>query len=250
MFNDQYGLTRAVLEGRKTMTRRIIPEKYGDVLKFYERGVLVVPLSCIPIGISIEDFAKQWTETPGKIHFVPIDGKEEPQVVNCMDSMLKAAKFDSRYKVGEVVAVAQRYKDAGYSKETIQEGRCVRRGDHDYEPWYEDNLGEYGVFYIDQLAGWTNKMFVYAEMMPHRIEITDLRVERLQSISEEDCLKEGIEEFAPCSECGYSIYSFDGSEEQFYTAKDAFAALIDNTSGKGTWAKNPYVFVYTFDLVK
>lgn len=245
MFNDQYGLTRAVLEGRKTMTRRIIPEKYGNILKFYEKGVLLVPLSCIPEGVSIEDFAKQWTETSGKIRFVPIDGKKEPQVAtNCIDSMLEAAKSDSRYKVGEIVAVAQSYKDAGYSKETIQEGRCVRRGDHDYEPWYEDNLGEDGVFYIDQLAGWTNKMFVYAEMMPHRIEITDLHVERLQSISEEDCLKEGIYEVPFCE------FGWEDNGKTFKTAREAFAALIDKISGKGTWAKNPYVFAYTFILVK
>ena len=28
MFNDRYGLTQAVIEGRKTMTRRLIPNEF------------------------------------------------------------------------------------------------------------------------------------------------------------------------------------------------------------------------------
>ena len=30
---------------------------------------------------------------------------------------------------------------------------------------------------------------------------------------------------------------------------DKYALLIDRISGKGTWASNPYVFVYEFELV-
>ena len=33
MFNDQYCLTKAVLEGRKTQTRRIIPQSVIDMAK-------------------------------------------------------------------------------------------------------------------------------------------------------------------------------------------------------------------------
>lgn len=32
--------------------------------------------------------------------------------------------------------------------------------------------------------------------------------------------------------------------------REAYAALIDRISGKGTWESNPYVFVYDFELVK
>lgn len=32
--------------------------------------------------------------------------------------------------------------------------------------------------------------------------------------------------------------------------RDSFSAMIDGISGKGTWASNPYVFAYTFELVK
>ena len=40
--------------------------------------------------------------------------------------------------------------------------------------------------------GWNNKMFVASNLMPHQICITKVRIEKLQDISDEDCLAEGI----------------------------------------------------------
>ena len=88
--------------------------------------------------------------------------------------------------------------------------------------------------------------------MPHRIRITAVRVERLQDITDEDCLKEGIFQdegdnmFPP-----EVFYDYEGnSDDGFDYPREAYAALIDKISGKGTWDSNPYVFVYDFELVK
>lgn len=85
--------------------------------------------------------------------------------------------------------------------------------------------------------------------MPHAIRITNIRIERLQDISEEDCLKEGILR-------GYDVgsdsttYWYHGlANSSFRTPQEAYASLIDRISGKGTWESNPYVFVYDFDLI-
>lgn len=181
LFNDKYGLTQAVLEGRKTQTRRIVP-----------------------MGAPLGSYAE-------------------------------TVKY-AQYKEGEIVAIAQNYKDAGCD------------------------------FYFHRgLAGWNNKMFVRANEMPHRIKITNIRIEHLQDISDEDCFKEGIEH--DCAE-GASLnwvdcedrdarrellnHKMDGREGTFYweTPQQAYASLIDHISGKGTWDSNPYVFVYDFELVK
>ena len=99
--------------------------------------------------------------------------------------------------------------------------------------------------------GWTNKMFVKADLMPRHIEFTDRKVERLQDISDEDCLKEGIYEDSGDDKFPPSIfYEFEGNKDDgFDTPREAFAALIDKVSGKGTWDSNPYVFCYEFVLV-
>ena len=85
------------------------------------------------------------------------------------------------------------------------------------------------------------------------ITITDIRFEKLQDISDEDCLKEGIYEDGDDSSGLYVVpfYDFWGNKgDGFDNPKEAFAALIDKINGKGTWDSNPYVFVYDFELVK
>lgn len=105
-----------------------------------------------------------------------------------------------------------------------------------------------------QSPGWTNKMFTRADLMPHQIRITSVRVERLQDISDKDCLREGIMKremsTCPASECPDTITYAAPNMPPKKTPRDAFAALIDKVSVRGTWESNPYVVVYGFELVK
>lgn len=198
MFNNRYGLTKSVLSGYKTKTRRLassiirqweISEELGEILGTRQ--------------VSLEEFAIR----------------------------------HSRYKVGDVVAVAQSYQEVF------------------------DTVGTMNVPQLQEIPlnhkGWHNKMFVSADIMPHRIKITSVGFERLQDISEEDCLKEGVIRFSdneyavdgisiPYSHVGKGLYA----QRVFRSAKEAFSVLIDKTSGKGTWESNPYVYVYGFELVK
>ena len=106
---------------------------------------------------------------------------------------------------------------------------------------------------VTHAKGWKNKMFVKAKYMPHRIRITDIRVERLQDISDKDCLREGIRKSVV--EYGdKKIVQWTYFDEKrtiwFDSPRDAFAALIDRISGRGTWELNPWVYVYEFELIK
>lgn len=88
--------------------------------------------------------------------------------------------------------------------------------------------------------------------MPHHIEITDIKVERLQDISDEDCLREGImkgEFMNTWDTFYYDEWGDVPNHITFKTAREAFAALIDKVSGKGTWNSSPWVFVYEFKLI-
>ena len=133
----------------------------------------------------------------------------------------------SRYCVGEEVAVAQAYNEfvseAGFNEAEINKLRISK--------------------------GWTNKKFVKADLMPHRIRITDIRAERLQDICEDDCLAEGIVDFESRINKAH-FYSITDESATYGTAKKPYSLLIDKISGKGTWASNPYVFVYEFELIK
>lgn len=179
MFNDKFLLTQAVLNGTKTMTRRLLKEG-------------------TPLG--------NWEET-----------------AKCLP-----------YKVGDIVAIAQPYKDiiecmAEYSDIIINVDGSINR---------------------EYKAGWTNKMFVKANLMPHHINITDVRIERLQDITEEDCLKEGVWQFYDDKNLFYVSKNIGYAPDvAFLSAREAFWYLIDSISGKGTLERNPWVGVYTFEKV-
>lgn len=194
-FKDSGGLnlTQAVLSGRKTMTRRAVIEQV-------EKDAMVRSSLCGTFDLMRRE----------KIAYI----------LN-----------HSPYKVGEVVAIQQAYRDAL---------KKYQWEDEYFEEMYEKS------------AGWTNKMFVKAELMPHHIRITDIRVERLQDISDEDCLNEGIiaELDIFVEEKPIYSYTFRGCNSWYNTPSDAFAALIDKVSGRGTWNSNPLVWCYSFELVE
>ena len=87
--------------------------------------------------------------------------------------------------------------------------------------------------------------------MPYQIRITGIKCERLQDISNTDCLKEGIRQAYEESILGmYGYIDHKGTGLWFNTPRKAFAALIDKVSGRGPWASNPWVVAYEFELVK
>ena len=150
-----------------------------------------------------------------------------------------------KYRVGEVIAVAQSYCSIADELENCNNATCAAH--------YEKNVQKASE-YISWMEhpGFNNKMFVSADMMIHQIRITDVRVEKLQDISDEDCIKEGIQKMLTgCEYYQYSFYDNDkGLWNNYKTPREAFAHLIDKVSGKGTWESNPYVFVYDFELIK
>ncbi len=135
----------------------------------------------------------------------------------------------SPYKVGEIVAIQQAYKEV-------------------YRELFGATITQTA---LKRTAGWWNKMFVKAELMPHHIRITDVKVERLQDISDEDCMREGVSPVWDVATEPHQIngYYFAGAYSVYDTPSEAFAALIDKVSGRGTWQANPLVWCYSFELV-
>ena len=194
MFNDRYGLTKAVLDGTKTMTRSVIPEL---------------------LNVEYPDIS-DWGLTDG--------GKA---MITLYEGGRPTTDIFPMYQPGEVVAVSQSYKSVFEESLNYALPRYH---------WLDDHIDE---------KGFENKMFVKASEMPHQLQITDIKVERLQDISEEDCLKEGL--IKGLLTYGYGL---PGGMEVYSTPREAFASLIDKVSGNGTWERNPYVFAYSFELVK
>lgn len=213
MFSERFGLEQSVLAYTKTHTRRIMmpPKKFKgktDLMLEYSRR---------------------------------LNGKVFYDCVVCDADGHELGQMPLPYEIGDVVAIAQNYKRAGWEptallyQEKRKNGKVVWRGDMEFQ----------------KTAGWTNKMFVLPDLMPWQIVIEDRWFERLQDISDEDCLKEGIKRH------GNGTFKVDGIRYDltkrpriFYTPKQAFECLIDNICGKGTWDANPWVVAYEFELIK
>jgi hypothetical protein len=217
MFNDRYGLTDAVIEGRKIMTRRSINLMLKDCATVHKncRGA-------------------DWSDKP--MHLIVDRDTGGIYCQYCGNGVRLhdgGYHYKTKYKVGEVVAVAQSYEQV----------------DPQIVHFRTDDLGDM----IGDHPGQSNKMFVKAELMPHQIRITGIRCERLQDISDYDCFREGISE-SWYESTDTTTYGFTdekkGTAVEFDTPREAFAALIDKVSGRGTWKSNPWVVVYEFELVK
>ena len=96
-------------------------------------------------------------------------------------------------------------------------------------------------------------MFVKSYACKHHIKITNVKVKRLQDILDEDCIKEGVYRLDSANGSGGIAYSFANASDKkhiglYDTPREAFAALINKVSGRGTWERNPFVWVYEFKL--
>jgi len=103
-------------------------------------------------------------------------------------------------------------------------------------------------------AKWSNKLFMPEMDARYYILIIAVRCEKLQDISDEDCLREGIiKKYLPYAPFLQYIFQYKLNETivesiSYDTPQEAYGALINKINGKETWDNNPWVFVYDFCL--
>lgn len=93
------------------------------------------------------------------------------------------------------------------------------------------------------------------------LEVTAVRVERLQEISEKDCIAEGIYKMGadvigndPWVAPGVQMTNVYGDKQYevpcHNTAKEAYKTLWESINGFGSWGKNPWIWVIEFKRIK
>ncbi|HCB89080.1 MAG TPA: hypothetical protein DEP71_07345 [Porphyromonadaceae bacterium] len=214
------------IKGLKTQTRRIIPEKVIEKFYNYDDRVSSVgkPDGIACIRLYEEDFLPQF----------------------------------SRYKVGEIVYLKEPYQHAivhemvgygyFYGCDKIEDYSCdlswFREMSRDGSSEWQERWNKYE----DEKM---NKLFMPEIAARYFIKITGVKAERLQDISEEDCLLEGIK----IGRCGNeskwmkAFYAPDDNQP-YITAKSAYEEVFNRINGKGAWRINPFVWVYDYELTK
>ena len=138
--------------------------------------------------------------------------------------------FDSIHQVGDILYVKEALQNFGaYAIYKCNSDNLVRRADGKGPRLWESDGGK----------PWKANTLP-ARYMPRSaartfVEITDVRCERVQDISVEDCWAEGCVLTKPEVNAGCTV-------------KAKFQSLWNDTNGQGAWERNDWVFAYTFEL--
>ena len=223
-------LFHKVVKGEKTQTRRMIVSRTGHF------QVSTSSMSGVITGIWQTD-DNEWCGD----NLVPVNPKykvgekvylKEPYAETCDEygSPLIAYRFDNT----ALYLVRKDENGDYYQLNTIKKPVTTN--------WTINNFPACGE--------WKNKLFMPEYAARYFIEITAVRAERLQDITEEDCMKEGIIPNFSLTGGRWHYFIPDKLNEPYHSPVEAYAALIDKISGKGTWEKNPFVWVYDFRLIE
>ncbi len=183
--------------------------------------------------------------------------------MNCQDK----EEIYPRYKKGDIIWAREpvkvtRYDDilSQYDYKYLSDGIEVFQQDIP-DRFFKRKRADYAEYpdWITQCKGVPNGCI--KEMARNFYRVTDVRVERLQDISESDAIKEGIFEVND-SDCSGEYYQYTIEQpiiengmilnEKYGTAYEAYEALWNSTAKKGIndWDSNPYVFVYEYERIE
>lgn len=143
--------------------------------------------------------------------------------------------------------------DVLWVRETFRE---VNHYGFDYE-FYEYKAGGTSAHCfipdMDQLLHddkWKPSIHMPKEAARIFLEVTDVRIEKLQNISEKDAIAEGVHKHSDYGSTGYVHY---GKPDESFTDIDAvwsFETLWESINGSGSWNKNPWVWVIEFKKIE
>ena len=144
-------------------------------------------------------------------------------------------RLKPRYLPGEVVYLKEPYCPTFVDEESDEIKKILYKYD--------------GIYYeIEKYRLWCNKMFMPEKYARHFIEITSVKAERLQNISDSDCEAEGI---VPEWQNGFVIGWRNKTDGITYEKRQqAFAALWDIIHKKDKWDTNPWIWRYELSLKK
>jgi hypothetical protein len=222
-------MVRAILDGSKTQTRRIVTHE--SLITTHADGS---PKKAYPnwhagqVGIL----------DPGPIHWniggVAIKcpyGQPGDQLIVKEDAWMWCGRL-----ISGVTKKTKKPKICWMETRNTQPVYCA---DHPLIPQGVPENGRHRIGNLDYM--WRKKIgrFIPAWASRITLEITGIRVERLQDISEEDAIAEGITEDFPEHECNSSRPYAEG-----------YRWLWESINGPGSWDANPFVWVVEFRRVK
>ncbi len=208
-------MVRAILDGRKTMTRRVVAGKMellGASGYSWSHGKKFITSSLLAINSPKIGLIRVSPRQPGDILYVR----------------------ETHYAYGFWIKDGE--SDLGKQKYRFSD--CTVDG---YQ--YEDSPPEVVLKGISEKLGWYRRPSIFMPREAARIflEVTDVRVERLQDISEEDAIAEGVKPDCPIGNIAI---------HQRAPHRYCFSHLWESIHGYDSWEANPFVWVISFKRIE
>lgn len=195
----------AAIEKRKTQTRRIAK---------YSTGTPVTLENCFRI-LEI------------------IDETSSIKTIKYYAENTMALEIKPRYKKNETV-----YLKEPYMLFYINDNKIPKI----YYKYSEKDREEFENMMGSTKFKWGNKLFMSEKYARYFIKITNVKIEKLQDITEKECIKEGCPK----------LYDPGNKKHltEFCSVFDWFKNLWESINGKDSYNQNPYVWVYELELLK
>lgn len=222
-------IVEAILEGRKRMTRRVVPTQptidpqTGDWL---------------------------WQHADGSEQVIPIERWIKTRVAAC-----KYGKPGDKIWVKETFYAFghwMRVFDEKKGKEVWMFSDCTAADDAEYK-YYDDPPAKIEKKRDPKVFGWYKRPSIFMPRAGSRIllEITDIRAEQLQDISRQDAIEEGVDwQKCPLTQTKRDVQQNTSgkyaSSSQTIDYVGGFKNLWQSINGKESWEQNPWVFVISF----
>jgi hypothetical protein len=205
-------MVKAILEGRKTQTRRIIkpqPLVHNDVIK---------------MPIPVDEYSKLLGEYTKK-------GYTQIYTKGVLEGMIAPL---CKYEVGDVLWVRETWTDP-----TPDQSGYPILYKADFPMTYHGTEADPTQTITLQAKDykWKPSLFMPRDACRLFLKIKNIRVERLQDISEEDSVSEGVKK---------NDWEFEDGECP-ETYKEGFKFLWESINGEKSWEDNPFVWVIEFE---
>lgn len=210
-------MVRAILEGRKTQTRRVVKPP------LWWEGHRITGTTPHGRSSRYQDILSSWDG--GRQMFCPRGQPGDRLWVK------EAFGFDAAYDhvkprdIREMAELKNRMIETRHNKGFPHGGSIVLAHKADWTP--------------DYVHRWRSSRFMPKWASRLTLEVTGIRVERLQDISEEDARAEGVQ----CSGCESTEHRHCDNLGQ------KFRQLWESIHGPGSWDRNPWVWAITFEEI-
>jgi hypothetical protein len=239
-------MVRAILDGRKTQTRRVVKTVWDDHFEEPCQNSKGEWFVCDnrPPDILNAYFLHCPYGQPGDRLWVRESWK--------ISSFMEGDPISFQYKDGTIKEENERAGEFGNNYEEWYEKVIIQSSD--YLEKIKHPMDDEGIYHWEHGKSplpWRPSIFMPRWASRILLEVVSVRVERVKDISENDAYSEGIRHIPKfVNNINFASWSDDVCSYNYPTAKEAFHGLWDSINGKKyPWDANPYVWVIEFKVV-